>query len=169
MVDELVRVDLLEALQREGRASTVAQPSLQTGAILASNAHRRVRREAAMLPAEHVAGLLGLEQTAAGEPPQPPSAHLLGDRGHLSRRQYRRLEEPELAVFAGIEQAVDDAAVQMDVTVQRGAEPMHEADGPEPRARRAGWNACANVGLDDPQKDVQDGTDGVGLAVQIPA
>jgi len=133
-----VRVDLLEALQREGRAGTVAQQALQPGAIRASNAHRRVQREAAMLPAEHVARLRGLEQAAAGEPPQHPSAHLLGDGGHLSRRQCRRLEKAGLAGFAGIEQAVDDAAVQMNVAVQRGAETVHEADSPEPRpgARR---------------------------------
>ena len=162
-------VDLLEALQREGRAGTVAQQSLQPGAIRASNAHCRIQREAAMRPAEHVARLLGLEQAAAGEPPQHPSAHLLGDRGHLIRRQCRGLEEADLAVFAGIEQAIDDAAVQMNVAVQRGAEPVHEADGPEPRPRRGGWNACAKMGLDDPQKDVQDGTDGVGLALQVPA
>jgi hypothetical protein len=40
VVDELVCVDLLEALQREGRASTVAQQSLLTGASRASKAHR---------------------------------------------------------------------------------------------------------------------------------
>nr|WP_242464234.1 hypothetical protein [Thiococcus pfennigii] len=56
-----------------------------------------------MLPAEHVAGLRGLEQAAAGEPAQHPSAHLLGDRGHLIRRQCWRLEKADLAVFAGIE------------------------------------------------------------------
>ncbi len=143
-------VDLLEALQREGRAGTVAQQALQPGAIRAGNAHRRIQREAAMFPAEHVARLRGLEQTAAGEPPQHPSAHWLGDGGHLIRRQYRRLEEADLAVFAGIEQAIDDAAVQMDVAVQRGAETVYEADGPEPRPGRGGWNPCTKMGLDDP-------------------
>jgi hypothetical protein len=75
MLDELVRIDLLEALERDGRASTVAQQSLQPGAIRASHAHRRLQREAAMRPAEPGAGLLGLEQAAAGEPPPHPSAH----------------------------------------------------------------------------------------------
>ena len=69
VVDKLVRVDLREALQREGRAGTVAQQALQPGAIRAGNAHRRIQGEAAMRPAEHVAGLRGLEQSAAGEPP----------------------------------------------------------------------------------------------------
>jgi len=32
------------------------------------------------------------------------------------------VEEANLAVFAGIEQAIDDAAVQMNVAVQRRAE-----------------------------------------------
>ena len=104
----------------------------------------------ASLPAEHVAGLHGLEQTAAGEPPQHPSAHLLGDGGHLSRRQCRGVEEADLAVFAGIEQAVDDAATKMNVAVQRGAETVHEANLPEPRPGRGRGDGCAKVGLDDP-------------------
>ena len=88
---------------------------------------------------------------------------------YFPRRQYRRLEEADLAVFAGIEQAVDGAAVQMNVAVQRGAEAVHEADRPEPRPGRGRWDGCAKMGLDDPQKDVQDSTDGAGLTLQVPA
>ncbi len=74
-----------------------------------------------MLPAEHVARLRGLEQAAASEPPQHPSAHVFGAGGPLIRRRCRGSERADLAVFAGSEQAVDDAAMNMNVAVQRGA------------------------------------------------
>jgi len=64
MVDDWMRGGLVEPFQGEGRASTIAQKSLQTRPNLAGNAYRRIKREAAAVPAEHVAGIIGIEQAA---------------------------------------------------------------------------------------------------------
>jgi hypothetical protein len=50
-----------------------------------------------------------------------PAAYLLADAGDLLNRQCRGVEEPDLPVVDGLEQAVDDATVVTDVAVERGA------------------------------------------------
>jgi len=61
--------------------STVTQQALQPGAIMRAHAHRGVQREAAVLPSEHLADILRLDQAAAGKPAQHPDTHLFGDGG----------------------------------------------------------------------------------------
>jgi hypothetical protein len=117
-------VALLEPFQGEGRASTITQQPLQSRPIMAGNAYRSVKRETAVVPAEHVAGIIAIEQAATRKPTQHPAAYLLGDAGDLLSRQCPRVEEPDLPVVDGLEQAVDDATVVMDVAVERGAETL---------------------------------------------
>jgi hypothetical protein len=100
---------------------------------MAGNAYRSVKRETAVVPAEHVAGIIAIEQAAARKPTQHPAAYLLADARDLLSRQCPRVEEPDLPVVDGVEQAVDDATVVMDVAVERGAETMHEAYRAKPR------------------------------------
>ena len=57
--------------------------------------HRGVEGEAGVLPGEHLADVIGLDQTATGEPPQHPAAHLFKDRCDGFRRQWRRRPEPQ--------------------------------------------------------------------------
>jgi hypothetical protein len=54
-----------------------------------------------MLPGEHVAGVVGLEQPTVGEPAHHPAADLLGDGRHRVRRQGRGLAELTPPVAGG--------------------------------------------------------------------
>ena len=49
--------------------------------MIRGDAHRGIQREAAVVPGEHLADILRLDQAAAGEPAQHTRAHLLGDGG----------------------------------------------------------------------------------------
>lgn len=142
MVDDMMRVDLLKPFQGEGRARAMAEHALQSRPITAGNADRSVKREAAVVPAEQGAGIIGIEQAAAGEPAQHAAACPLGDAGDIPGRQRLRAEESDLAADEGLEQAVDDAAIVVDVAVERGAGTMYEADRATPRlcAGPRGWS-----------------------------
>ena len=82
------------------------------------------------MPVAHGAGLVGVEPAAADEPAQHALADAglngsdisLAERGQLADTQRPIVEE---------EQGVDDAAVKMDVLVERIAEAVDEADGAE--------------------------------------
>ena len=100
------------------------QQPLQAGPVVSGNAHRSVEREAAVVPPEHVVGGLGVEQPAAGEPTQHPAAYLLGDGAEVLRcRCPRRTESHPIradgTLVEALEDAVEDAAVVMDVAVER--------------------------------------------------
>jgi len=143
------------------------------GAIVRGHAHRGIERESAVLPGQHFADIVRLDQPAAGEPPQHPHAHLLGNDGDGLRRQLSGGEKAHgLRKFAGIldrlEDPVDDATMVVDVPVEGGTEAVDEIHRPE-AGMRAGAAAPAQLGLDDTQQDVQDGGDGLGLALQVPA
>jgi hypothetical protein len=63
MADDLVLVDLLEPLEGERRARAVAPQPLQTGPVVLADAHRGIEREAAVVPGEPVASVVGVEHT----------------------------------------------------------------------------------------------------------
>ena len=65
---------------------------------MAGNACRSFKRETAVVPAEHVAGIIAIEQAATRKPTQHPAAYLLADAGGLLSRQCPRVEEPDLPV-----------------------------------------------------------------------
>ena len=85
-------------------------PDLQVRGVVhgSTPTHRGVQREAAVVPAAHVAGVVGIERTDAGEPAQYPPVELLGDGGDLLGCECLvGVSESDLVVFAGLEQAVD--------------------------------------------------------------
>jgi hypothetical protein len=168
-IDHPHGVDPGQPFQGEGRAGTVAQQPLQAGAVVPGNPHRRVEGKTTVLPTEHVLGVRRLQQPAAGKPPQHPSAHLGGDGREPLWRQGGGWSELDLTVGAAHEHPVDDTAMEMDVTVQGRAEPVDKADRPEPRARGGHGTGLPQVVLDQPQKDVEHGTERPGLALQVPA
>ncbi|MEA3274904.1 MAG: hypothetical protein U9Q81_06345 [Pseudomonadota bacterium] len=85
MVDNLVFVDLLDPVEGEPRAGAVTQQPLPPCPAAPADTHRGIEREPAVVPREHVAGVIGIEQTAAGEPAQHPVARLMGDGADLLR------------------------------------------------------------------------------------
>ncbi len=74
-----------------GRRDPGRQPCSDTGL-------RGANGEAAILPREHLADVITVDQAAAGEPPRHPHAHRLEDRCDGVRRQCRR--GPEANGFA---------------------------------------------------------------------
>jgi hypothetical protein len=69
-VDEVLIVDQIETLKREGRAGTTAQQPLQPRTIPGGNPHLGVQRESAVLQGEHLADVITVDQAA----PMPDSA-----------------------------------------------------------------------------------------------
>ena len=115
---------------------------------MTGDAHRSVEREVAIVPGEHVAGIVGIEQAVAGEPAQHAAAHLRFDRGNRFRRQCRGVSELDPAGVERLEHPVEDAAVVVEVAIERCTELVDEAHGPEAGLRRGPGTASAQMGLD---------------------
>ncbi len=138
-----------------------------------AHAHRGIQREAAVLPGEHLADILRLDQAAAGKPTQYAHAHLLGDRGEglwcqLGGGAKAHGLRDIIGLLDWLEHPVDNASMVMDVSVEGGTEAVDEAYRPEARLR-AGAAAPAQMGLDDAQQDMQYRADRPRLALQVPA
>ena len=94
---------------------TVAEPGAppppSSAVIMCADANRGIQREATVLPGEHLADVITLDQPAAGKPAQYPDAHLFVDGGDSLRchfsggakaprhpRPVRRQSRPELLI-----------------------------------------------------------------------
>jgi len=85
----------------------------------ARHAHRGIQRETAVLPGEHLADILRLDQAAAYEPAQHPHANLLGDGGHGLRCQVSGGAKAHglrdiIGILDRFEDSVDDAGSGAD-------------------------------------------------------
>ncbi len=92
------------------------------------------QRRTAVGPGEPVAGVNGIEQPVAGEPAQHAAGYLLLDHSNRFRRQCRGLSELDPAGLQRLEHPVQDAAVVVDVAIERSSETVDEARTPK-RAR----------------------------------
>ena len=109
-------------------------------------------------------GIVGVEQSAADEPAQYALADPGLDRGDSGLAERRQLADAKHSVVE-VEQRIDDAAMVVNMLVERIAEAMDETDGAEP-----GVPGCIGAALeqflpDHPQQDMQNGThrDRIGL------
>ena len=73
------------------------------------------------------------------------------------RRAGRPTPELDPTGFERLEHAVEDAAVVMQMAVERRPEAVDEAHRPEARPRRGPRTALAQMGLDHAQEDEQHG------------
>ena len=90
---------------------------------------------------------------------QHAAADLLFDRGNLFWRQCRGLSELDPAGLQWIEDPVEDAAVVVEVAIERCTEAVDEAHRPEARLHGGPRTAFPQMGLDHAQEDVQHGGD----------
>jgi hypothetical protein len=88
----------------------------------------------------------------AGEPTQHAAAHLLFDHGNLFWRQCRGVPELDPAGLQGVEQAVEDAAVVVEVAIEQSTETVQEAHRPDAGLRRGPRTALPQMGLDHPKE-----------------
>ena len=86
-----------------------------------------------MFPLRHRLRVIGRQQAAAHEPAQQPPAHLclhLGDGGGIEAGGGM---EDDPARGGGVEHAVDDDAVEVQVGIEAGAEAVDEGHRAEAR------------------------------------
>ena len=118
-------IECVQTFEREGRAGTVADESLDPGTVLGLDAHGGVDAEAARaLPCEHAGGVELVEESLATEVAEDA---LLDDRLHVGDavgRHVMGLVKLDLAVVGLAEDAVEDDEVVMRVDVEGGAEAM---------------------------------------------
>jgi len=113
----------------------------------------------------HRLRVVGREQTAAHEHPQQPLAHLrlhLGDGGGIEAAGGMK-DDP---ARGGLEHAVDDHAVEVQVGIEVGAEAVDEGHGSEPRRGARTGAARAQAGLHRVQEQPQGRALQVGVALQ---
>jgi len=91
---------LIRASKPEPQRAAAQQP-FQSSPVVPGDAPGGVRRKLYIIPHEHVAGAIGVEQAAAGEPAQHPATHRLADCSNMRWRQVRGLEKSDLAVVKG--------------------------------------------------------------------
>jgi hypothetical protein len=69
------------------------------------------------VPAEHAAGIVGIQQAPAGEPGWHAAVYLLGYGGKILRCEGPSAVESDLPVAEGPENALGDAVVDMEMAV----------------------------------------------------
>ena len=112
----------------------VAQQALTPGTVSGLNAHGAIHRKSApMRPWPHRAGVIAWQPAAAHEDaPQPPGyRHLHPGDGVGIESGGGSEDDP--ARGGGVEHAVDDDTVKMEVGIERRAETVDEGHGPEAR------------------------------------
>ena len=112
-----------------GLPSVVPQQPLASGTVSGLDAHRAVRGEAtALRPLPHRACGIARQQAATDEHAQQPPAHALLHRGEGLLIQPGGGMEDDPARDGGVEHAVDDDAVEVQVGIQRRPEAVNERD-----------------------------------------
>ena len=153
------------------------QKTVQTLAVGGLDADAGVETEpAAMLPAQHILGVVGLQEPVATEVAQHPFSHSvlealqeLGGQGcgfvktetggGIGRVLIRVILKP-------LEEPVHNAKVVVEMGIEAGAEAMEKADSPERGVGRSGGTGLPQGGLKGPEQDMEDGTGGPGPVME---
>ena len=100
---------------------------------------------------------------------QHPAADLRFDHVRRFPRQCRGPSELDPTAFERLEHPVEDAAMVVQVAIERSTETVDEAHRPEAGPCRGPCTAFPQMGLDDPQEDMQHRSDRLWLPFQVPA
>jgi hypothetical protein len=151
-----------------GGRARVAQQPLAPRAVSGLDAYRGVDGEATVVfPMRHRPRVIARQQAAAAhEDAQQPPAHALLHFGEDWRIEPSGGMEDDPARGGGVEHAVDDHAVEVQVEIEGGTEAVNERDRAEARRRARNLN-CAYAALlhraqEHPQGRALEG----GVAVQ---
>jgi hypothetical protein len=175
-VEDLVgaTVDEVETVEGERRPGTIADEAFEARAIGGLDADTPIQTEpAAVLPGEHVLGLVGLQEAVAAKVPEDPGAdgvlevlqELGGEAGGLVEA------EAGFWILAPItrgllEEAIDHTEMKMEVRIEAGAEAVEEAHGTEGGGGWSGGTGLPEGGSESPEEDMQDGAGGPGPVVE---
>ena len=121
--------------------------AFEPGPVSALDAHRTIHREAAVVrPGAHFGGIIAVDQATFDEGAQDTGSHAglpVGKPRHVESVGKGGMKGDARRLVRGdgrLEEAVDDAAVEIDVLVQAGAEPVNQGDRPDPGI---GWASGA--------------------------
>jgi len=171
VVDQMFGVVLVQMLEGERRAGTVAQQPFAPGPVGAFDAHRGVEREAAAVcPATHLVTSALLEQAAADAGAQHTPAHVGLHLEHSGRSQrggcMKHHARRRVRGVGRREDRIEDAAVKVQMRVQRRAEAVDEDHRAQAGCAGAAGTMLAQAALDGAQQDAHDHALQRGIVVQ---
>ena len=133
----MLAVELAQPVKGERWAGAIPEQPLAPGAVGGLDAHRDVDGEAAaMIPLRHRPRVIARQPGPAHEDAQQAPAHLrlhLGDGVGIEPESGM---EDDPARGGGVEHAVDDHAVKVEMRIEGGAEGRAVLPAPGPCARR---------------------------------
>ena len=166
LVEQVLGINCVQPVEGERWPGAVAQQALTSGTVSGRDAYRGVDGEAAaMLPLPHRLRVIARQQAAAHEHAQHPPAHLrlhLGDGGGIEAGGGME-DDP---ARGGVEHAVDDRAVKVQVRIERRAEAVDEGHRAETRRGARTRAARAQASRHGAQEQVQYRALEVGIAFQ---
>ena len=123
----------METLQGEGGPRTIADEALEARAVVGLDTDTAIQTEpSAVVPDEHVLGVMGLQQAVAAKVTKDPLANGVLEAVEELGRETGGFVEAEatglgfgvLIHFGGLEQAVHHTEVEVIVGIERRAEPV---------------------------------------------
>ena len=138
LIDEVLRIDFTQPLQRKGRPGAVTQQTLQALAVIRFDAHAGIHREApGVLPGAHRLRVFALEQSTPGSRTQNTPTHLGLDFGDGFGTDAPGFVKARAARAIGLEDPLDDHAVEVYMGIEQSAKDVDESDcadarGPHP-------------------------------------
>ena len=121
-------IALVQMRKREGRTRAIPQQPLLPHSVGTLDAHRAIHREAAVVrPGAHLRGVILVDQATIDEGAQDPGSQArlhVGKRRRVERTGKGGMKADARRLVRGdrrFEYPVDDAAVEVDVLVQRSS------------------------------------------------
>jgi hypothetical protein len=170
--------DQMEPFESEGRSRTIPDQPLEALPVGSLDTDAPIEaKPAAVIPAEHVLGVVGIQEGVATKVTEHSTSHgvlevLQEHAGEGSSfveaeaglRMRRILSRVTLNL---LEEPVHDAEMIVKVRVQRRAETMEEADRAQRGRCRCGGTGLPEGGLEGSKQDVQDRCGGPGPVVEV--
>ena len=181
-VEDLVgaAADEMEAVEGEGRPSTIANQPFQALPVGGLDADASIKTEpAAVIPAEHVLSVVGFQEAVAAKVAEDPASDRVLETLQKLMGEGGGFVEAEVGFWMGetrirvsldlLEEPVHYAQMEMVVRIEAGAEAMEKAHGPHGcglRGRGAGFFESSRQG---PKQDMKDGAGGLGSVMKVGA
>jgi hypothetical protein len=181
-VEDLVGavVNEMKAVEGKGPPGAITNQSLKAGPVGGFDPDAPVQTESTpVIPAEHILGVVGLEEAMALKMPEDPGADRVLEALDELGREGRGFVEAEgfgldSRILASItldplEESIDHAEMKVKVRIQRRAEAMEEADGSEGGGAWSCWTGLPESGLEGPKENMKDGAGGSGSVMKVGA